>query len=332
MTAAQRATRKKTASLTTIVRRALEGECALPAGSPLLVAVSGGPDSMALLSVLARVGPKLGLEIVAHGVDHGLRPEASGELDLAERFAADVGVPFGRTRVVLPYGGNLQARARELRWGALVAEAGRRGAAIATAHHADDRAETVLMRLLRGAGSRGLGVLPARARAPESARTRACPAESTRMSEVSGPSEVPVVRPILRARRADVLLHLERHRVPFAVDPSNVDPRYLRTAVRHELLPLLGKLDPNIVRHLEALADELVIDDARGKSREWASTLPRATQEALTRLVASGDQDARVWLPGGLVVSVDPQARGANRTRAAGARARADGLPEKPSG
>lgn len=310
--------RQTTASLTTIVRRALTGECALPAGSTLLVAVSGGPDSMALLSVLARVGPTLGLTILAHGVDHGLRPEAAAELDLAERFATAAGVPFGRSRVALTRGGNLQARARELRWRALTAEAARHDAAIATAHHADDRAETLLIRLLRGAGARGLGVLPPR-------------------TQAAAPSPA-ILRPLLRARRADVLTHIQRHGVPFAQDPSNVDPRYLRTSVRHDLLPLLAKLDPNVVRHLEALADELVIDDARGKSQSWASTLPRATQEALSRLAVSGDRDARVWLPGGLVVAVDSRARKISGTKMVGARARSglEGVdrqvPEKPGG
>ena len=283
------------ASLVTIVRRALEGECALPRGSTLVAAVSGGPDSMALLSVLARVGPRFGLSIVAHGVDHGLRGEAALELDLAEAFARKVRVPFDRTRVSVPRGGNLQARARELRWAALVDVARRHDAAIATAHHADDRAETVLMRLLRGAGARGLAVLPPRAHAPH--------------STAAGTGALTVVRPLLRARRRDVLLHVERHDVPFATDPSNVDPRYLRTAVRRDVLPLLGKLDPEIVRHLEDLADELVSAASGGKAADWASTLPRATQEALAKLRASGSPDARVWLPGGLVVSVDRRAR-----------------------
>ncbi|MBX3207166.1 MAG: tRNA lysidine(34) synthetase TilS [Labilithrix sp.] len=304
----------------------MASECALPAGSAILVAVSGGPDSMALLSVLARVGPALDLTILAHGVDHGLRPEAARELDLAEAFARAKGVPFERTRVAVPRGGNVQARARELRWRALVAAARGRGAAIATAHHADDRAETVLMRLLRGAGARGLGVLPPCAWAPESER------------EATGPA-VRVVRPLLRARRADVLLHVERHEVPFARDPSNEDPRYLRAVVRHDVLPRLAELDPNVVRHLEALADELVNEDPRGKSPEWASSLPRSTQNAIARLATSGSTDARVWLPGGLVVSVDPRARRQARTREAGrdgdprvAGARARVVSGKPSG
>jgi hypothetical protein len=104
--------------------------------------------------------------------------------------------------------------------------------------------------------------------------------------------------------------------------------------VRCDLVPLLTKLDPNIVRHLEALADELVIAEPRGKSREWARCLPRSTQEALTRLTASGSHDARVWLPGGLVVSVDPRARQTSRqTSRKRATVKPPGVvPQKPDG
>ena len=148
-------------TLLTLATRTLSEECGLERGERILVAVSGGPDSMALLDVLARLGPKLGFDIVAHGVDHGLRPEAAAELDLAERNAAQLGVPFARTKVALKSGGNLQARARAVRYAALEEAASAHSATlIATAHHADDRAETVLLRLLRGSGPRGLAVLP----------------------------------------------------------------------------------------------------------------------------------------------------------------------------
>jgi tRNA(Ile)-lysidine synthase len=281
-----------TPSLLTIARRALAagGECAVPSGTAVLVAVSGGPDSMALLSVLARLAPRAGLELLAHGIDHGLRPEAAAELDLAESFARSEGVPFDRSGVTVPRGGNLQARARTARWAELVRVARRRNAAIATAHHAGDRAETLLMRLLRGAGLRGLAVLPPRTTA-------------------AGTDDVIVVRPLLRAQRADILAHVRRSAVPFATDPSNADPRFLRVRVRHEVLPLLAALDPGIVRHLEAIADELAGGPRSAESPVWARALPRATQEALVKLATSGSRDARVWLPGGLVVSVDPDRR-----------------------
>jgi len=265
-------------SLVTIARRAYEVETKLPRGSTLLVAVSGGPDSMALLDVAARLAPKLGIGLFAHGVDHGLRAEASRELDLAAAHATKLDVPFDRTRVRLGKGGNLQARARAARFQALAKAADAcRAHAIATAHHADDRAETLLIRLLRGASAAGLAVLPPRA-----------PLEG---------SAVELVRPLLRARRADVLAHVQRHRIACATDPSNADARYVRARVRHEVLPLLVQIDPAVVTHLTSVADDLCALATGNQG------LPRATQRAIADLLRTGSTSARVWLPGGLVVT-----------------------------
>jgi tRNA(Ile)-lysidine synthase len=217
-------------TLITLARGALRDHALAPRGARVLVAVSGGPDSMALLHVLSLLRGKLAFGLFAHGVDHGLREASAAELDLAENFARSLDVPFARTRVSVSPGGNLQARARAARWDALRTAASRAGAArIATGHHADDRAETLLMRLVRGTGLEGLAVLP--------------PLDGDR------------IRPFYRARRSDVEAHVSRHRVPFALDPSNRDPRFLRTRVRHELLPVLERLSPRAVEHLCALAD-----------------------------------------------------------------------------
>src|SRR5688572_20374575 len=149
-------------SLVTLVRRTLREECGPLAQRSVLAAVSGGGDSQAMLSVLARLAPELGFRLAAHGVDHGLRSEAAAELDVAEALATKLGGPFSRTRLQLERGSNLQARAREARYAALRDVARSSEALIATAHHATDRAETVLLRLLRGAGPRGLAVLAPR--------------------------------------------------------------------------------------------------------------------------------------------------------------------------
>lgn len=264
-------------TLLTLLARSLRREP--PPGAPalrrLLVATSGGPDSQALLHGLAHLAARFSLTLVAHGVDHGLRPEASSELDGAEALARRVGVPFGRTRVDVAPGGNLQARARAARLAALAAAAHAAGAdAIALAHTMDDRAETVLLRLLRGAGARGLAAMG-------------------RDVRVGGAR---LVRPLLDARREQVRAHLARHDVPYADDPSNRDARHTRVRVRHEVLPLLTTLDPRVVEHLAHLADDLA--GRRGPPAE----LGRATAEALGRLGTLTHPDAEVWLPGGLVV------------------------------
>jgi tRNA(Ile)-lysidine synthase len=232
-------------SLVTIVKRTLIEEGGELRGSTLLAAVSGGSDSQAMLSVLARLAPQLGFALRAHGVDHGLRAEAAAELGLAEALALRLGVPFARTRVAVARGANLQARARDARYAALRDAAAPHAALIATAHHAHDRAETILLRLLRGAGPRGLAVLPTRAQ--------------------------DVIRPLVRAEKGDVIAHLQRHHLDFAQDPSNTDGAFLRVRVRRELLPLLNELSPQIVRHLNALADALVgaeLPDLAGLDKE----------------------------------------------------------------
>lgn len=284
-------------SLVTLTARTLESEGLVPRGARVLVAVSGGPDSMALLHVLSGLRAKRGFTLAAHGVDHGLRAAAAAELDVAADFARALDVPFTRSALHVPPGSNLQARARAARYDALEAAMRATGAAcIATAHHATDRAETVLLRLLRGAGPAGLAVLPPRA----------------------GDR----IRPFIRAELAAIRAHVERHRIPFADDPSNADPRFARTRVRHEVLPLLRALSPSIDAHLCALADQLLAYHAttpRETSAEAPdSTAPGATPgEGRTRPLARGTRGAllelsrlasekrRVLLPGGLVATYD---------------------------
>jgi tRNA(Ile)-lysidine synthase len=223
------------------------------------------------------------LRLRAHGVDHGLRPEASSELALAAGHARRLGVPFSSTQLAVPPGGNLQARARSARYAALAQAAARHGGAlIATAHHADDRAETVLLRLMRGAGPRGLAVLPAR--------------DGDR------------IRPLLRASKADVQAHVARHAVPSATDPSNSDRRFLRVRVREELMPLLLELSPGIVGHLNALADALA-SGLELAGREGLDLAPlelgRAQRAALSRAMRLGQPKAAVRLRGGWEARVD---------------------------
>jgi tRNA(Ile)-lysidine synthase len=258
--------------------RTLREETPLERGDRILVAVSGGGDSLALLHVLARLAPRFGFELCAHGVDHGLREAASAELDLAAALASALGVPFARSELALAAGGNLQARAREARYAALDAAAERAGARwVATAHHASDRAETVLLRLLRGTGPRGLGVLPA------AAERR--------------------LRPFIRSPKSAILLHLERHGLRCASDPSNHDPRYLRTRIREELLPLLERLTPGAARRLNLLADECmedhwertVVTDAQGHE----VPLGRTHAAQIRRAHKLRQPGVRIWLPGG---------------------------------
>lgn len=206
----------------------------MPRGSHLLVAVSGGPDSMAMLDVLDRLSVELGLRLSVASIDHGLRPEAANEVRFVGEAAEARCLPFRSIALQLERGTS-HARAREARYEALRALASELAAdAIAVGHTLDDQAETVLARLLRGSGVRGLRGIKRR-------------------------REDGVVRPLLDARRVEVRAHLERHQVGSIEDPSNSDRRFLRVRVRRDILPTLESESAAVARHLAALADEAAV-------------------------------------------------------------------------
>jgi tRNA(Ile)-lysidine synthase len=293
MTSARRGGRKP--SLLTLAHRLVRDHALWQRGERVLCACSGGPDSTALLHVLALLRPRLGHALCAVGVDHGLRVEAAAELAQAAALAHGLGVPFVTARVEVAPGANLQARARAARLGALERVATEHGArCVATGHTADDRAETFLLRLLRGAGPRGLGVLPPAAPWPATGRTGA---------------ELRLVRPLLLARRSDVLAHLGRNELGYAEDPSNRDVRFLRVKVRRELLPELERLSPRIVEHLCDLCDMLQQPDAEpgplaglGRAQRLGVERARRLGRRQTTVRVCGGRDLEVFFVGGTPV------------------------------
>lgn len=198
----------------------------------LLLAVSGGPDSLALL--LLAVGLAGG--VVCATVDHGLRPEAAAEAAMVGRICADLGVPHTTLHPDPPLvpGGNVQARARAARYDALAAHARTTGCtAILTAHHADDQAETLLMRASRGSGVDGLAGVRAAGRW----------------------NDTPVLRPLLGWRRAELVAIVEVAGLAAVDDSSNRDPAHDRSRFR-ALIGASADLDPaGLARSAGALAD-----------------------------------------------------------------------------
>lgn len=185
-----------------------------PNGGRIGLAVSGGPDSMAMLLLAHATIPG---EFEVATVDHRLRPEAVDECALVERSCAGRGIPCSVLRVDVGEG-NLQEQARIARYRALSRWAERRGLAfVATAHHADDQAETLLMRLNRGAGVGGLAGIHERGAYDEPGYG------------------LPLVRPLLTFRRADLLGIVETAGVRFARDPSNEDEGFERVRIRKAL-------------------------------------------------------------------------------------------------
>lgn len=220
------------------IRRTVKRYEMLRPGDRVLVAVSGGPDSVALLGALVALAPELGVSVCAAHLNHGLRgEEAQRDQRCAEEVAArlDVQCIVGHCGD-LPHGPNLEARARQRRYAFLTAAAAAQGCTkIATGHTRDDQAETMLMRLLRGAGADGLACIRAL-------------------------RDGLIVRPLIECARAEVLEFLRAHHLPFCEDSSNQDRRFLRNRVRHEIMPLLQSINPAAVRNLAAAA-QVVTDE-----------------------------------------------------------------------
>jgi tRNA(Ile)-lysidine synthase len=216
-------------------------------GAHLLVAVSGGPDSTALVAGLAELRATYGLTLTAAHVDHALRPESAAEADAVATLCARLGLTLERRRVAIGRGPGLEARARRERYRALREVAAGAGADwVVTGHTLDDQAETVLLHLLRGTGRRGLGGM-ARARGR-------------------------LWRPLLAATRTDVRRFLADRDLPFATDRSNADLAHTRNRVRRLLVPFLeAEFNPRL-RHALAeaairLADEDALLDALARRR-----------------------------------------------------------------
>jgi tRNA(Ile)-lysidine synthase len=235
------------------VARALDHDAVLRPGERVVVAYSGGPDSTALVDALARLSPPRGLDLHVAHVDHGLRPESAMESQPVAALAVARGLPFHALRVTVAPGGSLQDRARVARHQALAALAAELGAtAIALGHTADDQAETVLMRALSGATPRALRAM--------------------------GVRDGRLARPLLRVWRAQTQAYCAALSLPSLDDPSNADPRFLRSRVRHDLLPALEEVFPAARRRLVALAEHQRRIAGAGGSPTPAGT-PTATRQ-----------------------------------------------------
>jgi tRNA(Ile)-lysidine synthase len=221
----------------------LTHDCRITPGSRIVIAVSGGSDSMALLHLLAAVRIQLDLSPTAVWVDHGLRPlETPREKATVAAAAAQLNLPLIAcpVRVTDHAAANhlsIEHAARELRYKALRTTARNCEAEyIAVAHTADDQAEEILLRLIRGSGRKGLSGMQMRSR--------------------------DLIRPLLTTDKEELLCWLDEKEIPFCVDSSNADPKYLRNRVRNQLLPFLEKhFEPGIKKSLRKTADSLAVDE-----------------------------------------------------------------------
>ena len=209
----------------------------LKQGDKVLVAVSGGPDSVALLHILLALQPKFDLRLGVAHLDHCLRPSAAaGDAAFVASLCNDTGLPVHVSKTDIRdlhqrQRGSLEALGRKIRYDFFERIARKSGyTKIALGHHAGDNAELVLMNLLRGSGPLGLSGIP--------------PVRSNRY-----------IRPLIEQPRERIMRYLRDNRVAFVLDASNSDPRFLRNRIRHELMPeLIHRYNPNLVDTLNRTA------------------------------------------------------------------------------
>ena len=240
----------------------------------MVVACSGGPDSVALLALAAEAR----LRPIAVHVDHGAREGSAAEADIVAGFADRLGTGFAAESVTVAPGPNFEARAREARYAALERARVRLGAAaVLVAHSRDDQAETVLLNILRGAGVSGLAGMPVRRGA--------------------------VVRPLLDVPRADLAAVCARLGLDPLDDPMNADPTHRRVWLRREVIPALEAGAERDLRAVLARQAALARDDAEFLDGLAAEVLERArtgdglrTAPLVEAPLPLGRRAVRLWL------------------------------------
>lgn len=214
------------------VRRAIRDFRLIEKGDTVLAAVSGGPDSLAMLEILHQIRDEFSFHLHVVHLNHGIREEAEREAEFVRDFAENRDIPVTILKYNIPMhlketGGSLQEEAREIRYQLFTEVAEQIGAqVISLGHHADDLAETVFMRFLRGAGLEGLVGFTPRSRGR-------------------------LIRPLIYVTRIEIEEFCAARGLTPCYDPSNTKPVYLRNRIRLELLPYLeAEYNPNLRQHL----------------------------------------------------------------------------------
>lgn len=233
----------------------------LPPEGTVLCAVSGGRDSMALLHLLSALTEEGGFQVAAAHFNHQLRPTADRDEAFVRDWCREHDIPLtvgtGDVKELAAREGlGIEDAARKLRYAFLeTAAAGMGAARIATAHHREDNAETVLLHLLRGTGMQGLGGI--------------APVRGT------------IIRPLLEISRAEIDEYVARHSLPYVEDESNQDARFTRNRLRLEVMPLLEEIAPGCAGRLTAAA-ELLRDENQHIQQEAENLLPPVENDSIT--------------------------------------------------
>lgn len=251
-----------------ILRKTLTQHSLFPAHETIVLAVSGGADSLALLHALIQLGETIPNQYHVATLDHGLRGEAGAEdAAFVRDFAAQYGLPctVGKAdvaRLAQVQGIGIEEAARIARYDFLTKVAEEVGSrTIATGHHADDQAETILMHILRGSGLLGLRGMPY-------------------LSNVPGHLHLRLVRPLLDVPRSLIEAYCAEHGLAFRQDESNFDPGYTRNRIRLKILPLLRTVNPQVEAALLRLSQSAVTDESYLEEQFESQILPKIAQEA----------------------------------------------------
>lgn len=270
-------------------------------GAAVVAAVSGGPDSMALLHLLRSMAEVTPLRIIVAHANHQFRgAESDAEAELVADTARGWGLVFESAELGMPAyiaetGMNAQSAAREKRYVFLRSVARKHGCPyLITGHHADDQAETVLMRIIRGTGVGGLAGIPSRRKE----------------------DDLELIRPLLRITKCELLEYCKRNGVPYAVDSSNADRHYFRNTVRMDVIPSLEQYNPRLKTSLIRLAEMAGAEDEYMESqalqafeagiapsgegfrleRRWFRGLHVALQRRLIKLILNCSSNPRQML------------------------------------
>lgn len=210
----------------------------LEGSSNVLIGVSGGADSMALLHVILRNREKISSNFKVLHIDHQLKHESKVWVQVVRDYCESNNMPFECVEVDVPaWGNNEEQAARKARYAAFAKQD---FDTILLAHHANDQMETFFLKLFRGSGAKGLRCM---------SKKTPCWFDMSKT----------VVRPFLGVRRSEIEYYVETHGIPYVTDPSNADTRYDRNWIRHELIPMLEErnnaADINILKTVEIQAE-----------------------------------------------------------------------------
>lgn len=229
-------------------------------GKKLLIAVSGGLDSVGLLDMLLQLRERLGLELIVAHADHGLRSGSAKDANFVGTLATGYGLSFAGTRLELSKGGNVEARAREARYDWLErVRKEHKADYVVTAHQADDQVETLFLHLARGSGLTGLAGM-------DMTRER-------------------ILRPLLGVPRGKLTRYVRRRKLAYHTDPTNRNMRLARNRIRRQVITSLQRINPQLI--------ETVSQSMRVFADEYGVLRQLAEQEYAKTVIATGSKNSK---------------------------------------